>query len=286
MGSEMCIRDRSGSTDPSSAAAWSAGRSSRRRSRRNHRIDVTAPHYDPSVTSLLRERLPDGVEILRIDRPDKRNALDTATIVLLNTALAELSADADLRALIISTTSTTALCAGADVSEQLDAAGGVARMEAFAEMYRLIEQFPVPTIAVCVGNCVGAGAEIVAGCDLRVGGDNLKLAWAGARLGVPVGPARLTQLIGLARAKDLIYTGRPIGVEEAASYGLFHRIAPAEQAEAAALDLAADITRQSADGVRVLKQMFRELEDTAQRVSYENERLLDFQRTGSGLPQG
>ena len=107
---------------------------------------------------------------------------------------------------------------------------------------------------------MGAGAEIVAGCDLRVGGDNLKLAWAGARLGVPVGPARLTHLVGLARAKDLIYTGRPIGMDEAASYGLLQRTAPAAHAEAAAIELAGDILRQSADGVRTLKQMFRELE--------------------------
>jgi len=238
------------------------------------------------VTSLLRERRPDGLEMLRIDRPDKRNALDTATSQQMNATLTGLSAEPDLRVLIISTTSTTALCAGADVSETLDAAGGVRRMEAFAELYRLLDEVPVPTIAVCVGNCVGAGAEIVPGCDLRVGGDNLKLAWAGARLGVPVGPARLTQLVGLARAKDLIYTGRPIGMDEAASYGLFQRTAPAADAEAAALELAGDILRQSADGVRTLKQMFRELEGSAQRITYENERLLDFQRTGTGLPQG
>lgn len=238
------------------------------------------------MTSLLRDRRDDGIQILRINRPDKRNALDTATIHLINAALTELADDPDLRVLVISTTSTTALCAGADVSEPLDAAGGVTRMEAFAEMYRLIDEVPVPTIAVCVGNCVGAGAEIVAGCDLRVGGDNLKLAWAGARLGVPVGPARLTQLVGLARAKDLIYTGRPIGADEAASYGLFRRTAPAGDAESAAIELATDIVRQSPDGVRVIKQMFRELEGSANRIAYENDRLLEFQRTGTGLPQG
>ena len=170
----------------------------------------------------------------------------------MNATLTELSADPDLRVLIISTTSTTALCAGADVSETLDAVGGVVRMEAFAELYRLLDEMPIPTVAVCVGNCVGAGAEIVAGCDLRVGGDNLKLAWAGARLGVPVPPARLTHLVGLARAKDLIYTGRPIGMDEAASYGLLQRTAPAADAEAAAIELAGDILRQSADGVRML----------------------------------
>lgn len=238
------------------------------------------------MTPLLRERRDDGVEILRINRPDKRNALDTATLRLINAALVELSADPELRVVVVSTTSTDALCAGADVGEALDAEGGVARMEAFAELYRLIEQLPVPSIAVCVGNCVGAGAEIVAGCDLRVGGDNLKLAWAGARLGVPVGPARLTQLVGLARAKDLIYTGRPVGLEEAASFGLFQRTAAADQAEEAAIELASSIVRQSAPGVRTLKQMFRELEDSARRVSYENEHLIEFQRHGTGLPQG
>src|SRR5213076_2826194 len=124
--------------------------------------------------------------------------------------------------------------------EQLDREGGIARMETFGRVYAALEAFPVPTIAVCVGNCVGAGAELAAGSDLRVGGDNLKLAWAGAKLGVPVGPARLVPLVGLARAKELIFTGRTIGMEEAAALGLLQRTAPAGEAEAAALELAAE----------------------------------------------
>ncbi|MFI5626521.1 enoyl-CoA hydratase/isomerase family protein [Nocardioides sp. NPDC051685] len=237
------------------------------------------------MTSLVRERHGE-VEILRLNRPEKRNALDTPTLHLLNDALRELSEDSDVRAVVLSTTSPDAFCAGADVTEPLDAAGGVARMEAFAELYRLVEQVPVPTIAVCVGNCVGAGAEIIAGCDLRVAGDNLKLAWAGARLGVPVGPARLTQLVGLSRAKELIYTGRPVGADEAVAIGLAQRTAPADEAEAVALDLAGLIARQSSDGIRILKEMFRELEGTTDRITYENERLVDFQRNSVGLPQG
>jgi enoyl-CoA hydratase/carnithine racemase len=237
------------------------------------------------MTSLVRERRGD-VEILRLNRPEKRNALDTPTLRLLNDALRELSDDGEIRAVVLSTTSPDAFCAGADVTEPLDAAGGVARMEAFAELYQLVEQVPVPTIAVCVGNCVGAGAEIIAGCDLRVAGDNLKLAWAGARLGVPVGPARLTQLVGLSRAKELIYTGRPVGADEAVAMGLAQRTAPAGEAEAVALELAGLIARQSSDGIRTLKEMFRELEGTDYRVTYENERLLDFQRNSVGLPQG
>ena len=165
-------------------------------------------------------------------------------------------------------------------------AGGVTRMAGFTRMYRLIDDFPAPTIAVAVGNCVGAGAEIVAGVDLRVGGDNLGLAWAGARLGVPVGPARLSPLIGVARAKELVFTGRKLSIADADALGLLHRTAPEANAEAAAIDLAAQLTGQSADGLRVLKQMFRELDATPARVAYENERLMAFQEHGTGLPRG
>lgn len=238
-----------------------------------------------SQDPVVRERVGD-IEILRLNRPDKHNALDSASLTVLIAALDELAADESLRALVLSTTNVTALCAGADIGEVLDADGGVARMELFTRVYAAIEQFPVPTIAVCVGSCVGAGAEIAAGCDLRVGGDNLKLSWAGARLGVPVGPARLTPLIGLAGAKDLVFTGRTLGLAAAQSYGLFQRTAAAAGAEGAALELATTIAGQSADGVRRLKRMFRDLESTAQRVAYENERLMDFQRNGTGLPTG
>jgi enoyl-CoA hydratase/carnithine racemase len=159
-------------------------------------------------------------------------------------------------------------------------------MEAFARMYAAIEAFPAPTIAVCVGNCVGAGAELVAGCDLRVAGDNLKLAWAGARLGVPVGPARLAPLVGLSIAKDLVFSGRVVGAEEAARLHLAHRVAPANAAEKVALELAADLCRNDGPGLRRLKRMFREYDATAARVERENAELVDFQRHGGGLPQG
>ncbi len=211
--------------------------------------------------------------------------MDSALLAALLGALDELARDDELRALVFSTTSERALCAGADVGEALDHDGGVARMEAFARLYAAVEAFPAPTIAVCVGNVVGAGAELAAGCDLRVGGDNLKLAWAGAKLGVPVGPARLVPLVGLAKAKELILTGRVVRTEEAAALGLLHATAPAAEAEAAALALANEIAQHPPDGLRRLKRMFRELEGTEARVGYENGLLVEFQREGAGLPR-
>lgn len=240
------------------------------------------------MKTLLRERLDPGIEVLRLNRPERRNALDTATLEVLAAALAELSVDSELRVVVFSTTSERALCAGADVGEPLDVAGGVQRMEGFARFYAAVEACPVPTICVCVGNCVGAGAELVAGCDLRVGGANLKLAWAGSRLGVPVGVARLVPLVGLARAKDLVFSGRVVGVEEAASLGLLVARtaddADAGTTEAAAIELARELAARPPEGLRRLKGMFRDFEGTAGRVARENEILVDWQRFGAGLP--
>jgi enoyl-CoA hydratase/carnithine racemase len=235
------------------------------------------------VSTIERERRG-GVEVLRLDRPAVRNAIDTAMLTELLGALEELAADPELRALVLSTTSERALSAGADVGEALEHADGVVRMELFARLYAALEAFPAPTVAVCVGNCVGAGAEIAAGCDLRVAGDNLKLAWAGGRLGVPVGPARLVPLVGLSRAKELILTGRVVGAEEAERIGLAHRVAPAADAEAAAVELAEQTSQGPPEAMRRLKAMFGEFDETARRVALENELLIEFQRHGAGLP--
>jgi enoyl-CoA hydratase/carnithine racemase len=240
------------------------------------------------MASLQRERLEPGIEVLRLDRPERRNALDSAAIAELLGALDELARDQALAAVVLSTTDPRGLCAGADVSEPLDRDGGVARMQAFASLYAAIEAFPAPTVCVCVGNVVGAGAELAAGADLRVGGDNLKLAWAGARLGVPVGPARLAPLIGASRARDLVLTGRVVGMEEALALGFLNRVAPAAGAEAAAIGLAGELAANDRAGVRRLKQMFRSFEGlpVAKRVGQENDILVDWQRRGSGLPAG
>lgn len=237
------------------------------------------------MPAITRERSTSGIELIRIDRPEVRNALDTETTLALVDALREVAADDSARAVVLSTTSTRAFCAGADVTEELDAEGGVRRMEAYTEMYRALDELPVPVICVCVGNCVGAGAELAAGSDLRIAGDNLKLGWAGSRLGVPVGPARLISLVGLARAKELVFTGRVVEADEAVALGLAHQVTTAAEAEPAALELAESLAERPAPGLRRLKEMFREFDGSAERVAHENRLLVEFEREGGGLPR-
>jgi enoyl-CoA hydratase/carnithine racemase len=238
-----------------------------------------------AMSSLLRERPDPAIEIVRLDRPAQRNAMDSGLLAELIGVLDGAATDPDLVALVFSTTDVRALSAGADMSEELSPDAGVARMEAFTRLYAALDETPVVTIAVCVGNCVGAGAELAAGCDIRVGGDNLKLAWVGARHGVPVGPARLVPLVGLARAKELVLTGRVIGADEARDIGFLQHTAAPGTAEGVAVEVARAVATNSRDSLRTAKRMFRDLEGTAARVAYENEALVDFQRHGAGLPR-
>ena len=92
--------------------------------------------------------------------------------------------------------------------------------------------------------------------------------------------------MGLAAAKDLVFTGRTLGMGEARALGLLHRTAPAARAEAAASRWRASSPAHPPEGMRRLKAMFRELTGAAGHVARENELLVEWQRTGGGLPQG
>ena len=171
------------------------------------------------------------VALLRLERPEARNAINTAMLDELLAHLDRAKGDSDARVLVISSNDHLGLSAGADVREELDEQGRVHRMELFARLYDELTAFPKPTVAACHGSVVGGGAEIAVACDLRVGGSNLRMRFPGAELGVPVGPARLVTLCGLATAKYLLLTSRNVSADEALRIGLVHRVAPAAATE-------------------------------------------------------
>ena len=186
-----------------------------------------------------------------------------------------------LRVLVISTTNERALCAGADVAEELDPAGGVARMEALRRALRARSRRSRRRRSPSASATASARAPSwPRGCDLRVGGDNLKLVLPGARLGVPVGPARLVPLVGLAKARraDLHRPhrrrrggrrARPPGPPRAGRRGRGGGARAGRRARRPSR------RRACAD----LKQLFRDYEDTAARVARENGEIVEFQRT-------
>jgi len=240
---------------------------------------VSAP---TEVTSY--EVTEQGVAVLRLARPQSRNAIDTQMLVEMLEHLAVARADEAVRVLAISSSDHMGLSAGADVKEGLDEEGKVRRMQLFADLYDAVVAFPKPTVAACHGDVVGGGAEIAVACDMRVGGSNLRLRFPGAALGVPVGPARLVTLCGLAAAKYLLLTSRTVGADEALRLGLINRVAPAASTEEAALALAAEAAAHPPEAVARLKSMLHEWDDVVGRSAREGEGQVEWQRTGPGLP--
>ncbi len=226
----------------------------------------------------------DGVALLRLDRPEARNAIDTAMLEQLLGHLASARDDDSVRALVVSSTDHMGLSAGADVREQLDEPGRIRRMELWAQLYDELTGFPRPTVAACHGACVGGGAEIAIACDLRIGGSNLRLRFPGAALGVPVGPARLVTLCGLSIAKYLLLTGKEIAVEDAHRWGIVHQVAPAPRTEDAALQLAAQVAAHPPESVAWMKAMLHRWDGVEERVRAEGEGQVEWQRSGPGLP--
>jgi enoyl-CoA hydratase len=223
-----------------------------------------------------------GIAVLRLLRPECRNALDTQTLVEMLEHLAVARADEAVRVLVFSSSDQMALSAGADVKEQLDEEAGVRRMRLFADLYDAIVGFPKPTIAVCHGDVVGGGAEVAVACDMRVGGSNLRMRFPGAALGIPVGPARLVTLCGLATAKYLLLSARTVGADEALRLGLVNRVAPAAATEQAALELAAAVAAHPPEGVVRLKRMLHEWDDVEARSRAEGEGQVEWARGGRG----
>jgi enoyl-CoA hydratase/carnithine racemase len=229
------------------------------------------------------ERDGNGVALLRLDRPEARNAINTQMLEELLAHLATAREDEELRVLVLSSTDHMGFSAGADVREDLDRDGAIRRMQLFAELYDRLTGFPRPTIAACHGACVGGGAEIAVACDLRVGGSNMRLRFPGAGLGVPVGPARLVTLCGLSVAKYLLLTSKEIAVDEAFRWGIVHKVAPAPRTEEVALQLATQISEHPPESVSRIKEMLHAWDGVEDRSRAEGEGQVRWQTEGPGL---
>src|SRR4051794_9817441 len=225
------------------------------------------------------------IALLQLDRPRARNAIDTQMLSEILEHLAVARGDEAIRVLVISSTDPMGLSAGADIKDPIDAGAKVDRMQLFADVYDQVVAFPQPTIAACHGDVVGGGAEIAIACDMRIGGANLRMRFPGAALGVPVGPARLVTLCGLAAAKYLLLSSRTIGADEALRLGLVNRVAPAAATEDSALALAAEAAAHPPEAVAQLKRMLHEWDDVVGRSEVEGKGQVEWQRTGPGLPQ-
>ncbi len=192
-----------------------------------------------SEVELLEERRGDSGEIvwLTLNRPQARNALTFAMYDRIREVCLEVDADPSVRTVVFTGAGGRAFAAGTDISQfrafdkKEDALAYEERMDG---VLGALESMRVPAIAAITGACTGGGAAIAAACDLRICTPTLKFGFPMARtLGNTLSMAnfaRLTMLIGAARVKELIFTARLVGADEAATIGLVNEVVQSEEA--------------------------------------------------------
>ncbi|HET6794133.1 MAG TPA: enoyl-CoA hydratase-related protein [Acidimicrobiales bacterium] len=207
------------------------------------------------------ERRPDGVAVVRLDRP-KMNALSTELLAQLGEAAAALAEEP--AGAVVVWGGERIFAAGADITEFVDAGAGRptgARAAAVGASFRTaldaVAALPCPTVAAVAGYALGGGCELALACDLRVAADSARFGQPEILLGIIPGGGgtqRLARLVGPSRAKDMIMTGRQVKADEALAMGLVDRVVPAAELFESAVSVAASLAAGPRRALALAKQ--------------------------------
>jgi enoyl-CoA hydratase len=220
-----------------------------------------------------------GVALLTIDRPAARNALSFALLAELAAELERLDGDPTCRVVVLTGAGDNAFAAGADITELADQTPERLAAEGHFDAWDRIAAVEVPVIAAIRGYALGGGCELAMGCDLLVAGDDARFGQPEIRIGVMPGAGgtqRLTRAIGMARAMDLVLTGRLMDAAEAERSGLVTRVVPAAETVSAALDLADTIAGMPPLAVRAAKRAVRAAAELPLSAGLRHEREAFF----------
>jgi enoyl-CoA hydratase/carnithine racemase len=228
---------------------------------------------------LVLDRPAEAVARLRLNNPEKRNALDHEILDAIAAALAGLAEGIETRCVVITGTGR-AFSAGYDIGGipdetfEHDAESLVAHP--FADAMDAISAHPYPVVAAINGHCLGGGLELAVRCDIRVCAESAKLGMPPAKLGLVyahTGLQRFIDVIGVALTRELFLTGRNVDATRAGRIGLVNEVHAAEDLERAALDLAAEIAANAPLSTRGNKKVIETLSQFP-RLTPEQEREL------------
>jgi enoyl-CoA hydratase len=176
-------------------------------------------------------RKGEGIGWITVNRPEKLNALNVATIGELQAAFREFEGDPEVKAIILTGTGEKAFVAGADIGEfsGLNPETGTHFARRGQDMTRAIENCGKPVIAAINGYALGGGTEIAMACHIRIASENAKLGQPEVKLGLIPGyggTQRLPRLVGKGKAMELIFSGRMVDAREALEIGLVNKVVP------------------------------------------------------------
>lgn len=198
----------------------------------------------------------DAVGVIRLDRPPM-NAINGDVLRELQEIVTDLTPREDVRAVVIHG-GEKVFAAGADVDMMVDMTPRAATpmITLLQEAYNRFEDLPVPTIAAIAGFCLGGGLELAMCADLRIAGENARLGQPEILLGIIPGAGgtqRLPRLVGLGRAKEMVFSGRHLRAEEALQIGLVHEVVPPADVLTRAMELARRYAKGPTNALRAAK---------------------------------
>ncbi len=201
------------------------------------------------------ERLGDGVALIRIDRPEARNALNAAVREQIAAHIQELAADEATRCVVL-TGSDKVFAAGADIKAMAQASP--AEMMARPDYWAVLRAFPKPLIAAVNGWALGGGCELALHADIIIAGESAKLGQPEIKVGIIPGAGgtqRLTRAVGKYKAMKMLLTGEPVTAREAEAMGLVSEVVPDAEVLDRAVALAKAIAALPAVAARKIKEV-------------------------------
>jgi enoyl-CoA hydratase len=218
-----------------------------------------------------------------VNRPDARNALNAETLTELDQALDQIARDPEVRAVVVTGAGEKAFVAGADIRE-IEALGsavsGAEKSRQGQAVFRKLERLPKPVVVAINGFALGGGCELSLCGDVRLAAETAKIGLPEITLGILPGyggTQRLPRLVGSGAAKQMIFTGEPVGAAEALRIGLVDRVVPPAELLPAALALAKKLAQSPPVALALAK---RSIDDGLQ---VDLDRGLDLEAAQFGL---
>lgn len=209
------------------------------------------------MSQTVRFEKKDNIALVTIDRPEALNALNSTVIAELKQVVTALENDSTIRAMIL-TGEGRSFVAGADIGEQypLDLDGGRRWGQRGSAMFRRMEKLEFPTIAAVNGFALGGGCELAMSCDIILASEKAKFGQPEVGLGITPGfsgTQRLPRRVGVAKAKELIFSGRMVKADEAERIGLVNAVYAPEALLDGAMEMARSFAKNAPIAVKYAK---------------------------------
>lgn len=199
-----------------------------------------------------------GIATVKINRPDKLNAMNMDVARELVSVFTQLDTDNDVKVIVLTGEGEKAFSAGADIEymSKISADESVEYAKLGQLVTNTIELVSKPTIAAVNGFALGGGCEVAMSCDIRIAADTARMGQPEVTIGIPPGwggTQRLMRIVGIAKAKELVYTGKMIKADEAEKIGLVNQVVPLASLMEETMKMANQIAANSVSGVKMSK---------------------------------